>query len=98
MVEDLRGRVHLAQDGEHLVVDEGLVLGEVHVEVVLEAAADGLARHLVEVHAHHDLLQRAADHALRLISLPRPGIPKLLLTRHSRASFLRDRATLQQLL
>lgn len=71
MVKNLRGRVHLSQNDQHLLVDERLVLPQVHVEVLLQPAANVLAGDLVQVHGHHDLLQRRPDDALGLVALVR---------------------------
>lgn len=71
MIEYLRRGVHLPQDCQHLLVDERLVLPQVHVEVLLQPAPDVLAGDLVQVDGHHDLLERGADDPFGLVALPR---------------------------
>lgn len=60
--EYLRGRIHLAQHGEHLLVDERFVFAQVHVQRFLQTAPDELGRHFVQVYAHHDFFQGTAYH------------------------------------
>lgn len=67
MVEYLGRGVHLAQNGEHLLIDERFELPEIHVEVLLEPTSNVLGSDLVEIHGHHDLLQRRPDHPLGLV-------------------------------
>lgn len=79
MVEYLGRGVHLAQNGEHLLIDERFKLPEIHVEVLLEPTSNVLGSDLVEIHGHHDLLQRGSDHPLGLV--PFSGSAKRRVTR-----------------